>query len=210
MARARNLPRAPRACVGLALLAGPLALLAHPLDHPKRDELRLSNDAIELAVDEEVAPGAPAQALRALFDRDGNGQLDAGEQAALLEHLARLAQLHLRLEIDGAPVALVRVPGSAHGERLSDDARSTALLAVRVTFSAAWPAGSGDWRGRRHVKLVDDAPDATGHVPTQAFCRGCEIADSSSGTFAHDPRGDWVLGAEVSPKQPLELKVRLK
>ncbi len=199
------------ALIGLALVAILVAREArsHPLDHPKRDELRLSASRIELVIDEEIAPGPPAQALRAIFDRDRNGQLDASEQAALLEHLARTAELHVSLSIDDAKVQLTRVAGSVRGDHLGADARSTALLTVRLTLSAAWPAGSGDWRGRRHLVFIDDAPDATGHVPTQVYCSACAIADANTGTFAHDPRGDWLLGGETSPAIPLALKLRL-
>ena len=200
-----------RIALGAALGAGFLLTpsFGHPLDHPKRDELRISSAQLQLVIDEEVSAGAAAQSVRALFDRDGNGHLDEAEQAALLLHLVRTAQLHQHLEIDGAPVALALEPASPRGERLSDDPSSTALLAVRLSLIASWPTGSGDWRGRRHLVFTDDAPDTTGHVPVQAFCDQCEIADSSAGTFAHDPRGDWVLGAEVSPAKPLELKIKL-
>ena len=195
-------------CAALALCAAGGPLVAHALDHPKRLVLRIDNQRAQVEIDYQIAAGPPAQELRAAFDRDRDGTLDPGEQAKLLAHHGAQAALWTSLTVDGAPLRLARA-GEARGENLDLPVSSTALLAVRMTLGAALPPGGGDWRGRRAMVLTDGAPDRTGHVPVQVVCAGCEIADASSGVFAHDPKGDQVLGAETSMAQPLVLKVRL-
>lgn len=174
------------------LLLFALAASAHQFPHPKKDLLRLSPGGIAVIVESVVSPGAPAQALRQAF---------AGDRAALLRHLARTAALRTRVSVDGAQVALS--PQPPRGEGLDDPRGSTALLAVRVELTAAWPAGSGDWRGRRKILLEDEDP--TGHVAATAACRGCRIADASSGAWEKAADEERVLGAQT----PLTLLVRL-
>ncbi len=174
------------------LLLFALAAAAHDFPHPKKDLLRLSPEKISVLVDYLVAPGAPSQSLRAAF---------GGNRGALLQHLARTAALRTRVTVDGVEVALS--PQPPRGEGLDDPQGSTALLAVRVALEAGWPPGGGDWRGRRKVVLQDE--DATGHVAAAAACRGCRIADASSGAWEKAPGEERVLGALT----PLELLVRL-
>ena len=174
------------------LLLVALAAAAHDFPHPKQDLLRLSPAGISILVDYLVAPGAPSRTLRAAF---------SGNRAALLQHLARTAALRTRLTVDGVEVALA--PQPPRGEGLDEPPSSTALLAVRLELLGSWPAGSGDWRGRRKVLLADE--DANGHVAPSAACRGCRIADASSGAWEKAPGEERVLGAQT----PLMLLVRL-
>ncbi len=181
-----------RAAPLLVVSAMALAAAAHDFPHPKQDLLRLSPSGIAVLVEYLVSPGAPAQSLRAAF---------AGDRAALLQHLARTAALRTRVTVDGVEVALSSQ--APRGEGLDDPQGSTALLAVRLELRAAWPPGSGDWRGRRKVVLDDE--DNTGHVATSAACSGCRIADASSGAWEKAPDEERVLGART----PLTLLVRL-
>lgn len=176
----------------LAQLLCATAAAAHDVPHPKTDRLRLSRERITVLVDYVVAPGAPSQSLRAAFAQD---------RAGLLRHLARTAALRTRVEVDAAPVALETA--AARGEGLDDPPGSTALLAVRLTLSAAWPKGSGDWRGRRTLVLLDEDP--AGHVPASASCAKCEITEASSGAYEKAAGEERVLGAET----PLRVTVRL-
>jgi hypothetical protein len=175
-----------------ALLLFSFAAAAHDFPHPKKDLLRLSPEKISVLVEYVVSPGAPAQSLRAAF---------AGNRAALLQHLARTAALRTRVTVDGVEVALS--PQPPRGEGLDDPRGSTALLAVRLELRAAWPPGSGDWRGRRKIVLEDE--DQTGHVAASAACSGCRIADATSGAWEKAPGEERVLGAQT----PLTLLVRL-
>lgn len=142
--------------------------------------------------------------MREAFDRDGNGALDPGEQQALSETLARTATLRTSLLIDGAAVELSRV--AVRAEKVDLPASSTALLAVRVELSAAWPKKEKNNfffdhfldRGRR-VELRDE--DETGHVPVTVECESCAIPDASSGLAD----GAFVRGANT----PLSLRIRL-
>lgn len=204
--------------LALVLLLAAAPLLAHTFAHPKR--LLLSLDAAQVAVviDLEFSPGPQAQGLRAAYDQDHDGRLDAREQGLLLRYLAQRAALETRVEVDERvawwqrpfverwlPLALAP-QGEPRGERLDDRADSSALLAVQVRLAAPWPAASG----RRRVRLSDASAGADGHVPVRVACAGCEILAASAGTFAHDPRGDQVLGAEASAGRPLRVEVALR
>ena len=157
------------------------------------------HSGIELRIDYEVGAGEAARALRQAFDRDKNGLLDPGEQAALVEHLARSAVLRARLSVDGADAALGRK--SARAENADLPPFATALLAVRVELSASWPAGTGDWRGRRRVAL--EAEDPSGHIPVVVSCDKCRISESSSGVWEKKREQEHVLGANT----PLDLLI---
>lgn len=165
--------------------------------------LRLDASGLRLFVDYEVGAGEPARALRQAFDRDQNGALDAGEQQALLEHLARTATLRTELRVDGARLLLHRA--SVRPEKLDEAASSTALLAVRVELSATWPPKNKKnfffeqfLSSAREVGLADE--DTSGHVPVTVECDGCRIAEASSGV----PEKNFVRGGNT----PLTLSVK--
>ena len=180
----------------LTLLCGARSAAAHDVAHPRVEGLDISPAGLRLRVDYEIAAGPRALMLRAAFDRNRDGVLDPGEQAALGEHLARQATLRTQLFIDGAPAQLSRV--AARAEKIDLPASSSALLAVRVELQAAWPKG---W-GRRLVELRDEDP--SGHVPVTVACEDCVVSDASSGVpEARDTR---VRGANT----PLALKIRLR
>jgi len=171
--------------------------------HPRHEVLRLAPSGLRLLVDYEVAAGEPARALRQAFDRDRNGTLDPGEQQALAEYLARTATLRTRLLVDGAEVALRRE--SVRPEKVDLPAASTALLAVRVELSSAWPEKKKKnfffdhfLNTTRDVGLQDE--DETGHVPVAVECDRCTVTNASSGV----PDGPLVRGANT----PLHLDVR--
>ena len=168
------------------------------MPHPRRELLRVSPRGLRLFVDYEVAAGEAARSLRRAFDRDRSGALDPGEQAALAEHLARTAMLRTKLLVDGAPVALRRE--QVRPEKVDEPASSTALLAVRVESSGAWPEAGfrARWFGRK-IELRDE--DESGHVPVSIECEECAVSDSSSGV----PDGRLVRGANT----PLRLAVSL-
>ena len=194
---------------GLALFAVAAAASAHEAPHPKRVALHLSRERISVAIELLIPAGEAARSLRQSFDRDRNGALDAAEQAALGAYLLQTAALRTKLSVDGREVALRKAaaPAVEHGDA---PASSTALLSVRAVLEGSWPAGSGDWLGRRTVVLSDEAATATGHVPAAATCTGCSISSSSSpAVFHRDDRGrEHALGAQVAPGAPLELKIR--
>ena len=121
----------------------------------------------------------------------------------------KTATLRSQLRVDGVPVPL-RLAGAATIERGDDPADSTAAIIVNLTVDAPWPAGWGDWLGRRELVLVDEVPTATGHVHASVSCTGCTIASFNSGAFLHDDKGvDQLVAASVSRAAPLELHVRL-
>jgi len=193
----------------LAILTGAYAAGAHEAPHPKTLSLRLSRDRIALAIQFTIPAGEKSRGLRQAFDRDRNGRLDADEQRALLSHLVKTAVLRTRLTVDGQEVPLrpSAQPLLDHG---GDPASSTALLTLRADLDAAWPAGSGDWLGRRQLVLTDDVASATGHIPASVSCTGCTISSFSSGAFLRDDRGvDHVLAAHVSKAEPFQLAVRI-
>lgn len=162
--------------------------------------MRISREGVSLLVDFEIAAGERAQSLRLAFDRNHDGRLDPGEQAALLENLARTATLRTQLFLDGGAAALER--RSVRGEKLDQPASSDALLAVRVELSAPWPP-AGFWRrvfGTARRLELDDV-DETGHVPVTAECIGCRVSEASSGVAD----GNLVRGANT----PLSLAVQL-
>jgi hypothetical protein len=184
------------------LLAG--AALGHDVAHPRRELLRLGPAGVRLFVDYEVAAGEPARSLRQAFDRDRSGTLDPGEQQALADHLARTATLRTELLVDGEQVPLRSE--AVRPEKVDEPASSTALLAVRVELSAAWPPAKKNnfffahfLDATREVELRD--VDQTGHVPVAVECDRCEVSDASSGVAEKNG----VRGAET----PLHLRVRL-
>src|SRR5262249_46857759 len=158
--------------------------------------LQLTRERLVVQLELTVAAGEPARSLRQSFDRDGNGMLDEAERAALADHLARTAALRTKLTVDGRDVDLRRAgPPQLEGSERAD---STAFASVRVALEARWPAGSGDWLGRRAVVLRDEAATGAGHVPAAASCSGCKFWSSSSGAAHRDERGvDHVVAAEL-------------
>ena len=190
-------------------MIGSFSAGAHEAPHPKAVALRLTRDRIAISIELTIPAGEASRGLRQAFDRDKSGRLDAEEQRALVEHLVKTAALRTRLAVDGrdVPLRLAAAPSVDHGE---DPAASTALLTLRADLDAPWPAGSGDWLGRRQLVLTDDAPSATGHVPASVSCTGCTISSFSAGAFLRDDRGvDHVLAAHVSKAEPLQLAVRI-
>lgn len=163
---------------------------AHEAKHPKRAALRLTPERIVLQLELAVAPGEPARGLRAAL---------GGEKLA--DHLARTAALPVKLWIDGAQVPLARGPASVEdrGE-----------IVGRVELSAPWPPGSGDWLGRRRLRIEDEGPAGAGHVPVAVSCSGCAISSSSGGVFHRDAHlVEHVVGAQMSREAPLEVRVRI-
>lgn len=143
----------------LVVLAG--AASAHRVAYPKTDRLHLTPQGLELRIEYVVADPAEATVLVRLFDRDRSGTLEAGEQAALREHLCKLASTFVRLELDGNALPLARreaellplgngqplaaaltlsaqasLAGGAHTLRISDRHKDRAIaVPLRVTTS---------------------------------------------------------------------------
>lgn len=203
-----------------ALLLGALSgdAGAHAFAHPKRLAVRIDAHRVRVSVDYEVSPGPQAQAFRQTFDRDRSGALDANEQQALIEFLAASAEKDTAVLADApqgvfarfftttlAPLPLVRT--RVLGERTDDVPTSTALLAVHLERTSPLPEGNAP-SGKRVIELRDRSSGADGHVPATVACVACEILEASQGLYAHDPRGDHVVGVELSQDHPLRLVLR--
>ena len=150
-------------------------LLAHALEHPKREVLALAPERLVLDVAWELPPGDEASELRRLFDGDRDGTLSAAEADRAAAWVADAATAFLSLAVDGVPVAPAREAVRGHGlrGRTADD---SGLLVV-VRLAAALPPPSGV----RVVRLADRDRDASKHVPVRVELHGLALAGASPG-----------------------------
>lgn len=108
-------------------------LLAHTGGPVKNVLFGVDGARPAVAVRYEAAPAAHADALRALFDRDGDGALDEVEGARLADRLVEEATFALRVALDGAPVPLewrAREAYNVGARRSRDDLPAVSLWGI--------------------------------------------------------------------------------
>jgi len=140
------------------LLAPILALLGHQLEHPKLLRVGVQADRLLVSVTYDLAPGQASQQARALFDRDGDGALNLEEQEKLATYLEKTALLWLRIELDDAPLPLMRIERSS--SRLDLPVEATQTLGIALLLQAPLPQ-----RPELRLRIHDRDREADRHVP---------------------------------------------
>ncbi len=200
-----NGPARARCLAFLVASAG--AVSAHNLPHPKKDAFTLSANGVRAFVDYEVNPGPDAQAMRELFDRDSNGHLSPPEQELFTAYLVRTATLFLKVTADGVPLVFKQI--RVVPDRVNDDVRSSALLAVTVELFAPWPGAwpHGWFSSGRRVIIEDRSKIRDEDVPAVVRVMGVNITHTSQGEALPDGA---VGGVHLGEGAGLEIKVQEK
>lgn len=182
---------------GLTLLS--VLLFAHQFTHPKTLRLGVRPDRLVLQIQYDVSPGRDARRTRALFDRDSDGALDAGERARLVSYFEDLCRTWLRVELNGAPVAWKRRGASPH--RLDRPVEDDTTLGVALLYEAAIPAGEPI-----HLLVRDRTRDRDRHVPLVVdLAPGLRVRWASQGEL--HPGAGRIRRVSLSEGRPLELRL---
>lgn len=135
---------------------------AHKFEHPKILRLGVTDGELLLSVSYDVNPGDEARQLRGVFDRDGDGNLSAPEQAQVLDYLERTALLWLRLQVGGRPAELSKK--QAQGSHVDAKVSSTDSVGISLLYQVAIPPAAP----RLELELSDRDKDAAKVVPLTA------------------------------------------
>ena len=181
----------------LVLAAAPVA--AHRFEHPKTIQARVQGEALEIVMLYDLDPGRDSQMARALFDRDDDGALSDGEQAALVRYLEQTALLFFELEIDGHTVTATR--GARVPHRADRPVASSKSLGLRLHLHA--PVAGAAVR----IRLRDRDKDRARHVPVQLdLGPGWVLAFASQGEWV--PSLHRLQGARLASGRDLQLTLR--
>jgi hypothetical protein len=181
----------------VALAAGDAS--AHQFQHPKMLRLGVRADAILLSLTYDLNPGEDARMARSLFDRDGNGELDAGEREKLERYLEDTARLFLQVAIDGKEVTLERVELVA--SRLDLPRASSETLGIAAVYRAALPPGD-----RVSIRVADRDKDRARHVPLVVdLAPGWDVELATQGEL--HPKSRQLQRILLSEDHPFELRL---
>ena len=121
------------ALIGAAVLWAPAAE-AHGLHYPKRNELTLRPDGVELVVRYAIHDLHDSEDIRDRFDRNNDGALDSGELEGLEAWMSRTAMRPLTIEVDGELLDLTQRRGSTFG--IGNDSETSEHLGIRLELYA--------------------------------------------------------------------------
>jgi hypothetical protein len=161
-----------RVCAGsLLLLPVFSSALAHTIDTPKSDLVRLEPGSVTVIVDY-VVPATEAENLRAIYDTDRDRKLAPRERAGMIAWMSLAATHFLAVDVDGAALALTEDESARAVDGLDDgngDLHGTFVMRAKLPR-----------KGAHTLSVRDRHKDATIPVPVRVVLVGGIEGDAKS------------------------------